>query len=82
MGDTTAVDTHLEAAGPSGIADTLGNVMEWTLDRDPFGENTERPCYIVKGGSWASTSDICLCSRFKMEPDARSNILGFRCVAF
>lgn len=81
VGDTTPVDAHLEAAGPSGIADTLGNVMEWTLDRDQTGENSHGPCYIVKGGSWASTSDICLCSRFTMEPDTRSNILGFRCVA-
>jgi formylglycine-generating enzyme required for sulfatase activity len=70
------------AAGPFGIADTLGNVMEWTLDRDQIGENGDGPCYIVKGGSWASTSDICLCSRFKMTADVRSNILGFRCVAF
>jgi formylglycine-generating enzyme required for sulfatase activity len=82
VGDTTPVDAHMEAAGPFGIADTLGNVMEWTLDRDQIGENGDGPCYIVKGGSWASASDICLCSRFKMAPDARSNILGFRCVAF
>ncbi len=81
VGDTTPVDAHLEAAGPFGIADTLGNVMEWTLDRDQTGENSHGPCYIVKGGSWASTSDICLCSRFKMDSDTRSNILGFRCVA-
>jgi formylglycine-generating enzyme required for sulfatase activity len=81
VGDTTPVDAHMEAAGPFGIADTLGNVMEWTPDRDQTGENSYGSCYIVKGGSWASTSDICLCSRFMMEPDTRSNILGFRCVA-
>ncbi len=81
VGDTTPVDTYLQGASPFGIADTLGNVMEWTLDTDQTGDDRDRPCHIVKGGSWASTSDICLCSRFKMMPDARSNILGFRCVA-
>jgi hypothetical protein len=70
--------TTLQAVDP----DTLVNVMEWSLDRGQIGENGDRPCYIVKGGSWASTSDICLCSCFKMPPDARSNILGFRCLAF
>jgi formylglycine-generating enzyme required for sulfatase activity len=81
VGDTTPVDAYVEAEGPLGISDTLGNVMEWTLDMDQISENTEGPCYIVKGGSWASTSEIWLCNRFSMPPDARSNILGFRCVA-
>jgi formylglycine-generating enzyme required for sulfatase activity len=82
VGDTTPVDAHLQGASPFGIADTLGNVMEWTLDTDQTGDDRDRPCHIVKGGSWASTLDICLCSRCKLPPDARSNLLGFRCVAF
>ncbi len=38
--------------------------------------------YIAKGGSWISGNNIQLFSRFNLEPESHSNILGFRCVAY
>ncbi len=83
FGDTTPVDKYLEAVNGLGVADTLGNVLEWTLDRwrsHPSGEkNTD--IYIAKGGSWISDSSISLSRQFPMGKNTTSNILGFRCVA-
>ena len=30
--DTIPVDSYLEFANDYGVADTLGNILEWTLD--------------------------------------------------
>lgn len=83
IGDTTPVDKYLELINSAGVADTLGNVLEWTLDpwrAFPSGEeNTD--IYVVKGGSWISDSSIRLSIRFPMDKNTTSNILGFRCVA-
>jgi formylglycine-generating enzyme required for sulfatase activity len=83
-GDTTPVDRYIEFENDFGIADTLGNVLEWTMTRSgspSSGKNDSRH-YIVKGGSWVSGKDMSLCTRFTWEPESHSNILGFRCVAF
>ena len=84
IGDTTSVDKYLELENDFMIADTLGNVLEWTLDRSepPSYRKDRSKYYIVKGGSWISGNDIRLFSRFKSEPESHSNILGFRCVAY
>ena len=83
IGDTTLVDKYIEFANDFGIADTLGNVMEWTSDRiEPSsGENKTTIEYIVKGGSWISSGPIASTHFNQLEPEAHSNILGFRCVA-
>ena len=82
-GDTTPVDKYIEFENDFGIADTMGNVMEWTMDRiEPQSGKNNTGHNIVKGGSWVSRNDIYLFSRFKLEPESHSNILGFRCVAY
>ena len=82
--DTTSVDKHAEFENDFGIVDTIGNVLEWTNDNfDSTSKNNHGVKYrAVKGGSWISGNDIRLFSRFLMEPDSHSNILGFRCVAY
>ncbi len=83
FGDTTPIDKYLEFAGESGVADTLGNVLEWTLDIWGSPESGEKntDMYIVKGGSWISNTLISLSARYPMDRNTSSNILGFRCVA-
>lgn len=84
-GDTTPVDKFVSHANELGIADTLGNVLEWTLSQDHAHseEQNEIQLRLAKGGSWTSSGkDISLCLRHPLEPDSRSNILGFRCVAY
>ncbi len=84
VGYTTPVDKYIELANDFMVADTMGNVLEWTLDRSepPSYRKNRSKDYIVKGGSWISGNDIRLFSRFKSEPESHSNILGFRCVAY
>jgi formylglycine-generating enzyme required for sulfatase activity len=81
IGDTTPVDAFKEGENELGIADTLGNVLEWTSDicsemaeRLPAGRH-----HILKGGSWTSQRGVRLTNRFKMNPELTSNIVGFRC---
>jgi formylglycine-generating enzyme required for sulfatase activity len=83
IGDTTPVDKYLESANEYGVVDTLGNVLEWTLDNwktQKLGEK-KTDIHIVKGGSWISDGSISLSNRYPMEKNTSSNILGFRCVA-
>jgi formylglycine-generating enzyme required for sulfatase activity len=84
IGDTTSVDQYIEFANEFGIADILGNTMEWTSDSVQSGIVSSRKTfeYIVKGGSWISSGDIQLSHQVQLEPEFHSNILGFRCVAF
>ena len=83
IGDTTPVDKYLEFGNEYGVADTLGDVLEWTLDnweaQKPGEKNTD--IHVVKGGSWISDSPICLSNRYPMDKNTSSNVLGFRCVA-
>jgi formylglycine-generating enzyme required for sulfatase activity len=83
IADTTPVDKYAEFENGFGIIDALGNVLEWTDDGVGMmsQENDETTRRIAKGGNWVSGNDIRLFSRFKLEPDSHSNILGFRCVA-
>jgi len=83
FGDTTRVDKYLEFASESGVADALGNVLEWTLDiwESPESGEKNTEIYVVKGGSWISNNLVCLSSRYPMDRNTASNILGFRCVA-
>jgi formylglycine-generating enzyme required for sulfatase activity len=83
FGDTTPVDKYLKFVNGAGVVDTLGNVLEWTLElwrSSPSGEKNTDMC-VVKGGSWISDSSISLSRQFPMDKNTTSNILGFRCVA-
>jgi len=82
VADTTPVDAFSSGANALGLVDTLGNVLEWTSDvwGSPPGRPRTSGYYIAKGGSWISEKDIRLYSRFKVQADAPSNIVGFRCV--
>jgi iron(II)-dependent oxidoreductase len=84
-GGTTQVDRFVSRANELGIADALGNVLEWTVEQNHSDSDEKvgiRYC-VAKGGSWASSRRSCsLYSRFLFEPDFHSNILGFRCVAY
>ncbi len=78
-GDTTPVDQYRKYANDLEVADTLGNVLEWTLDI--IGNPESSDTYIAKGASWISHGEISLLDRHYIEKTASSNILGFRCVA-
>jgi formylglycine-generating enzyme required for sulfatase activity len=83
IGDTTPVDNYVRSENNFGIMDLLGNVMEWTIDKEkPSGEDRHASGHIVKGGSWISGNDLCLYDRFLADPAAGSNILGFRCITY
>ena len=78
IGDTTAVDQYVAFANSLEIADGLGNVMEWTLSREGGSDDGRR---IARGASWIAGDGVTLVTRTILEPGARSNLLGFRCVA-
>jgi formylglycine-generating enzyme required for sulfatase activity len=76
-----------------GLADMLGNVVEWTTDwfereyygrspaDDPLGgsDGVQR---ILRGGAWGSEArNVRASFRGAMEPDMRRSGVGFRCVA-
>lgn len=80
LGDTAPVDKYLEYVNEYEVADTLGNVLEWTLD--PWREcEPDEENYVVKGASWISDSEVGLTDRQPVYKNAGSNILGFRCIA-
>ncbi len=84
IGDTTPVDKYIGFANDLEIVDTIGNVLEWILvsSKSPSYVKNGSQYYIAKGGSWISGDNIRLFSRFNLEPESHSNILGFRCVAY
>lgn len=82
IGDTTPVDRFMEWENELGIADTLGNVWEWTSTTFENGAESNGTSYIAKGGSWVTGKPMNLATRFRLDPASYSNILGFRCVAY
>jgi len=88
---TAPVKSFAAGVSEGGIYDLAGNVWEWTGDwYGPYGETeltdptgpAEGEKRVVRGGgfnglrpSWARPA-----WRYKIEPDARSHAIGFRCV--
>jgi formylglycine-generating enzyme required for sulfatase activity len=83
IADTTSVDHYPDAVNNMGIADQLGNTLEWTSEKfdPPNGSQNHDDYHIAKGGSWVSEENIQLASRFRFPTDFTSNTLGFRCLA-
>ncbi len=79
IGDTSPVDMFAAFENPWGVADGLGNVLEWTSSR-ARGEGEGRR--VARGGGWIARRGVTLADGTDLFPDARSNILGFRCVAY
>ena len=83
LSDTCPVDSHPSGLNDTGLADLIGNVMEWTSDECEPKYRMEKPgkYFIVKGGSWVSPNQVHLYERSRFEDDFTSNIMGFRCLA-
>ncbi|MCF8062872.1 MAG: SUMF1/EgtB/PvdO family nonheme iron enzyme [Deltaproteobacteria bacterium] len=79
IGDTSPVDRFAAFENPLGVADGLGNVLEWTSSGGRGKEGVQR---IARGGGWIARRSVTLADGTNLFPDARSNILGFRCVAY
>ena len=83
IADTMPVDHYPDAVNKMGIANLLGNTLEWTSEKcnPPNGSRNDFDYHIAKGGSWVSEENIQLSSRFRFPTDFTSNTLGFRCLA-
>jgi len=83
VSDTCPVDHFPHSTNEAGIADLLGNIMEWTSDEcDPkYPLETPARFFIAKGGSWVSPEQTTLYSRSRLNANFTSNTLGFRCLA-
>ncbi len=88
---TARVGSFPSDVSPYGVADGVGNVMEWVADwyeekayqngvvQDPVGP--EHGVFkVLRGGGYTSTgSDVRITSRSKMVPNFRDETIGFRC---
>ncbi len=69
----TAVDAYTQTTGACGGIDFWGNCWEWTSTTNTKGD------YIVKGGSWDSSRDVC---RSEYSDDVRNGSNGYANVGF
>jgi len=83
IADTTPVDYYKNGENGYGLADLLGNTLEWTSDqsRPPYVKSGNHIYHIVKSCSFISEAKIKLSVRHRLEKNFTSNILSFRCVA-
>ena len=83
LSDTCPVDTYDSFANEFGMTDMLGNVMEWTSDREhpPFKTRERRRYNVAKGGAWNATGEVTISSRGLFRRDFTSNTIGFRCIS-
>ncbi|WP_051957801.1 SUMF1/EgtB/PvdO family nonheme iron enzyme [Desulfobacter vibrioformis] len=83
LADTSPVDTYDHAANVFGMADMLGNVMEWTSDTQPspFATRKNKIFNVAKGGAWNAKDSVTISSRGLFPFDTTANIIGFRCLS-
>ncbi|MDQ1271332.1 MAG: hypothetical protein QG618_2644 [Thermodesulfobacteriota bacterium] len=83
LADTSPVDNYDHAANVFGIADMLGNVMEWTADTQPppFATSKTKFFNVAKGGAWNAKDTVTISSRGLFPSDTTANIIGFRCLS-
>ncbi|MFO7885521.1 MAG: SUMF1/EgtB/PvdO family nonheme iron enzyme, partial [Desulfobacteraceae bacterium] len=83
IGDTTSVSEYDRYANAFKLADMLGNVMEWTTDREtaPFDTSSRTLFQVAKGGGWIAGNNITISSRGLFKTGFTSNTIGFRCMS-
>ncbi|NDY72092.1 hypothetical protein EYB58_19000 [Desulfobacter hydrogenophilus] len=83
LADTSSVDNYDHAANVFGMADMLGNVMEWTADTQPppFATRKAKSFSVAKGGAWNAKDSVSISSRGLFPSDTTANIIGFRCIS-
>ena len=83
LADTSPVDNYDHAANIFGMADMLGNVMEWTADTQPppFATSKAKLFNVAKGGAWNAKDSVTISSRGLFPFDTTANIIGFRCIS-
>ncbi|MCG8532784.1 MAG: formylglycine-generating enzyme family protein, partial [Desulfovibrionales bacterium] len=83
VADTSPVDEFDVHANEFGLVDTLGNVMEWTMDTQspPFNTRDTTPYCVAKGGGWNAASHVTVHSRALFKQGFTSNTIGFRCAS-
>lgn len=75
LGDTSPVGIYFEGETEHGVADLLGNVWEWTQER-------EGAQYVLRGGAWDSMDlgEQGLRARSLESPSVRRDNIGFRII--
>ena len=83
LADTSPVDNYDHAANVFGMADMLGNVMEWTADTQPppFATSKAKFFNVAKGGAWNAKDTVTISSRGLFPFETTANIIGFRCIS-
>ncbi|WP_289020957.1 SUMF1/EgtB/PvdO family nonheme iron enzyme [Desulfobacter postgatei] len=83
LADTSPVDNYDHAANVFGMADMLGNVMEWTADTQPppFASSKAKFFNVAKGGAWNAKDTVTISSRGLFPFETTANIIGFRCIS-
>jgi len=83
LADTSTVDDYDHAANIFGMADMLGNVMEWTADTQPppFATRKAKLFNVAKGGAWNAKDSVTTSSRGLFPSDTTANTIGFRCIS-
>ncbi len=83
LADTCPVDEYEAFANEFGMADILGNVMEWTGDvqNPPVKTKASRLYSIAKGGGWNCGPDVTIGSRGLFPSGFSANTIGFRCIS-
>jgi sulfatase modifying factor 1 len=83
IADTSEVNRYDSFANEFGIADMLGNVMEWTSDTQipPVESKKNIPFCVAKGAAWNAKDSTNISSRALFKPGFSSNTIGFRCTS-